>query len=466
MKRAIESGQSKPSPTLLNTPTMQHRAGVGNLHDEVVNGHANIRLHVPEPESGHERLLAMAGAPALGNNEHTLVVAPRLAPWLEPKSEELTDHEDLLEAVLKRANDGDIDAYYELGCAYEEVPYIVDSGVQARKWFEMAVAQNHVDAAWRLGNLYLIDAVNRQKDPNFAAELFKKSADQGSVQGLLLLGEWCLDHCGLPVECFANGPGCKTDLEKAFKCFYQAATRDDKKGMSYLWKMFLEGFGVRRDLALATYWRCKCSQTGDSIEIEERSPYVERLSFPSYTFEPMLPYLAKEIEAIGLIKSLSLCDLDIDDQGAAHIAAMIKSNKTLTFLDIGYNDIGEAGAAAIVQAVLCNTTLTKICVIESPGFTKEMSGVLDKRVKQNAKNAQVAQLLSIYVPDQVNFSSALELPVEVAQLIMQELILNDQFTANPLTHAQPYPTIEETRVRAQELAYVIGNAEPAQPRRQ
>lgn len=466
MKRALESGQPTPLRSLPDTPTAQQQAGAGNLPEEVVNGHGNIRLHVLEPEAGHERLLAMAGAPVPGNNENALAVAPRLAQSLARESEDVSDDEDSLETLLQQARDGDVDAQYELGCAYEKAPRTADNGVQARRWFEMAVAQNHADAAWRLGRLYLRDAFQRQKDPNIAVELFKKSADQGVLKGLLQLGEWYLDHCGLPVDRFTNGPGCMPDPEKAFGCFQQAATRGNRRGMSYLWKMFLVGFGVRRDLALATHWRCKYSQTGDSIDLEDSPSFGERLPFPFDMIGQMLPYLAKEIEALGNIKTLSLCELDITDEGGQHIAAMIMTNKTLTCLDIEGNDIDKAGAAAIVAAVLCNTTLTTICVIGSPGFTHEMMDVLDEQVKRNAKNAKIAQLLSIYVPNQANFSSALELPVEVTQLIMQELILNDQFTANPPTHAQPYPTIEETRLRAQELAYVIGNAGAPQPKRQ
>ena len=65
------------------------------------------------------------------------------------------------------------------------------------------------------------------------------------------------------------------------------------------------------------------------------------------------------------VTKLNLCDNDIDDAGAAGLADALKINTTLWVLNLSENSIGDAGAANLADALKLNATLTALNLSEN-----------------------------------------------------------------------------------------------------
>ena len=68
--------------------------------------------------------------------------------------------------------------------------------------------------------------------------------------------------------------------------------------------------------------------------------------------------LADVLKSNTTVTKLNLSSSLIGDAGAAGLADALKSNTTLTVLKLSHNDIGAAGAAGLAEALKSNTTLT------------------------------------------------------------------------------------------------------------
>ena len=71
-------------------------------------------------------------------------------------------------------------------------------------------------------------------------------------------------------------------------------------------------------------------------------------------------YLAIKSGQDTTTTELQLLGCGIDDDLAAEIADMLKSNTTLTALYLGDNQIGAAGTGQLAEALKSNTTLTTL----------------------------------------------------------------------------------------------------------
>ena len=60
------------------------------------------------------------------------------------------------------------------------------------------------------------------------------------------------------------------------------------------------------------------------------------------------------------VKGLNLNGNQLGDAGAEAIAAMLRTNRSLTFLDLERNKIGDAGAEAIAAMLRTNRSLTEL----------------------------------------------------------------------------------------------------------
>ncbi|MCL2139303.1 MAG: sel1 repeat family protein, partial [Treponema sp.] len=83
------------------------------------------------------------------------------------------------ENLLKKAEQGDINAQYELGLLYENGKGVSKDSVKAAEWFGKAAEQGNASAQYELGLLYE-SGQGVSKDSNKAAELFAKAAAQGN----------------------------------------------------------------------------------------------------------------------------------------------------------------------------------------------------------------------------------------------------------------------------------------------
>ncbi|XP_068687326.1 NLR family CARD domain-containing protein 3-like isoform X2 [Montipora foliosa] len=70
--------------------------------------------------------------------------------------------------------------------------------------------------------------------------------------------------------------------------------------------------------------------------------------------------LAKAVEINSTLTDLWLAANTISDSGVAALAKAVESNSTLTNLSLACNEIGDSGAAALAKAVEVNSTLTEL----------------------------------------------------------------------------------------------------------
>ena len=70
--------------------------------------------------------------------------------------------------------------------------------------------------------------------------------------------------------------------------------------------------------------------------------------------------VADALKSNTTLTKLNLSSNGIGAAGAASVADALKSNSTLTKLNLSENDIGDAGAASVADALKFNTTLTKL----------------------------------------------------------------------------------------------------------
>lgn len=105
-----------------------------------------------------------------------------------------------VDAVLKRAQNGDADAQFELGKLFSEGKIIVQNYDSAFYWFTKACEQNHAKAFQYLGNCYLCGE-GVQIDKEKAVECFKRSGELGCPAGFYNLGFTYFNGLGTSVDC-------------------------------------------------------------------------------------------------------------------------------------------------------------------------------------------------------------------------------------------------------------------------
>jgi len=105
-----------------------------------------------------------------------------------------------------RAHQGDIQAMYDLACKRESKGKYDD----AVYWYTNAAKNEHADAQYALGQLYIKGKRNLAQ----AVHWFQKAADQGLADARYALG-----------VCYEEGCGVELDESKAFHWFEKAATQ-------------------------------------------------------------------------------------------------------------------------------------------------------------------------------------------------------------------------------------------------
>ena len=92
--------------------------------------------------------------------------------------------------------------------------------------------------------------------------------------------------------------------------------------------------------------------------------------------------LADVLKSNTTVTKLDLFDNDIGEAGAAGLAEALKSNTTLTVLELSSNGIGNAGAAGLAEALKSNTTLT-VLELSSNGIGNAGAAGLAEALKSN-----------------------------------------------------------------------------------
>lgn len=116
------------------------------------------------------------------------------------------DHEEAMVWYLRAANQGDVNAQFNIGSFY----YYAQDYVQAMEWYEKAADQGYAPAQFSIGVFFDKGDVN-WRDYTQAMTWYKKAADQGYVGAQYNIG-----------LLYENGEGVKRDFSQA-RAWYQKA---------------------------------------------------------------------------------------------------------------------------------------------------------------------------------------------------------------------------------------------------
>jgi TPR repeat protein len=108
-------------------------------------------------------------------------------------------------------------------------------------WFEKAATQGHIDAQFRLYEIYYGGGIGQ--DLQKAAYWCEKAAEQGKAVAQFKLALM-----------YKNGEGVYKDLQKAAYWYEKAATQGDEDAQYNLGIMYYKGEGVEKDFGKAAHW--------------------------------------------------------------------------------------------------------------------------------------------------------------------------------------------------------------------
>jgi TPR repeat protein len=192
-------------------------------------------------ETGDAEAQAVLGLRYLNGVEGYPVNVPEAIKWLR-----------------KAVESGDPTAMAGLGLCYQNGTGVEQNHREAKKWMENSVAKGDALGQFLLGTWCLTgdnDAVS--KDPNKAAELFRKSAEQECVSAMA--------HFGI---CLRDGIGIERDIEEAVKWLQKSVDQGDHLGQLALGACYYTGNGVNKDIKKAIELIGKSAAQGNQEAID------------------------------------------------------------------------------------------------------------------------------------------------------------------------------------------------------
>ncbi|MCL2663490.1 MAG: sel1 repeat family protein [Oscillospiraceae bacterium] len=178
----------------------------------------------------------------------------------------------LIEDILGRANNGDIEAQYQLGKLYlfgslEEQNYTVQKSYQIEEndydyavgWLEKAAEQGHTGAQCTLGLCYYCGYRFTKENEKLAYRWFEEAAKQGYSIAQYFIGSF-----------FKNGVYVELDNKQAFEWYEKAAEQgyaDAQYKLGEFYSTMCADIGIPKDDDKATYWWKKAAEQGQTEAI-------------------------------------------------------------------------------------------------------------------------------------------------------------------------------------------------------
>lgn len=135
-----------------------------------------------------------------------------------------------------------ISLYAKTFSSFEEAEkaFILYGDKDAEAYVLEAGGKGHPKGQFYLAYMYVYGSKDFQKDEKKGIELFKQSADQGTIAAQLIVGDM-----------YRDGKGVRQDYSKAVDYYQKAAEQDNEQGLSSLAWMFQEGIGVNKNIEIA-----------------------------------------------------------------------------------------------------------------------------------------------------------------------------------------------------------------------
>jgi TPR repeat protein len=168
-------------------------------------------------------------------------------------SAQAVEHDAAFVARIKAlAELGDATAQYELASCYNagDCDGVRQDNVNAFEWYEKAATQGNADAQFNLGVAYEYGQ-GGQQDYVRACEWYEKAATQGNADAQFKLG-----------VLYESGHGVKQNYAKAREWYKKAAAQGVAQAQYLLGRMYLNGQGVRQNTSTAKKWYGQACDNG------------------------------------------------------------------------------------------------------------------------------------------------------------------------------------------------------------
>ncbi|WP_054600519.1 tetratricopeptide repeat protein [Neisseria sp. 74A18] len=159
--------------------------------------------------------------------------------------------ENEINQLKQLAEQGDVEAQFNLGGLYHQGLGVEQSDSKAAEWYGKAAEQGHVKAQFNLGVCYDQGLGVEQSDSK-AAEWYEKAAEQGHVKAQFNLG-----------LCYDQGLGVEQSDSKAAEWYGKAAEQGDVDAQFNLGVCYGQGLGVEQSDSKAAEWYGKAAEQGD-----------------------------------------------------------------------------------------------------------------------------------------------------------------------------------------------------------
>jgi TPR repeat protein/DNA-binding XRE family transcriptional regulator len=197
-------------------------------------------LHISLENDAYTKLISL-----VGDTDRYKAVIAKLEKYENAQPTSLS----VLEGWKLKAENGDADAMFSLGNAYDDGENGAPTDyTEANKWYRMAADKNHTAACNNLGVAYLWGRGVKQ-DYAEALRLFQKSDEVPNPYGVG--NPWARENIG---RLYREGLGVEQSYEEAVKWYELAAELKFPLAQYRLGEMYEEGLGVARDLAKAAVY--------------------------------------------------------------------------------------------------------------------------------------------------------------------------------------------------------------------
>lgn len=156
------------------------------------------------------------------------------------------------EDTLKKADQGDAEAQFNLGSLYLDGEGVPQNSKKAVLWYTKSAEQGYSNSQMMLGTMYT-SGESVPQDHIQAMYWYKKSAEQGNAYAQFQLG-----------ATYDYGIGVLQDYEQAIYWYKKSAEQGSCRAQLNLALMYDDGKGIPKDYKQAAFWYNKAAEQGDA----------------------------------------------------------------------------------------------------------------------------------------------------------------------------------------------------------
>lgn len=156
-------------------------------------------------------------------------------------------------AEINKAEQGDIQAQFNIGERYYYGDGIEENHEEAVKWYRKAAEQGYAIAQCNIGYCYG-NGDGVEKNYEEAVKWYRKAAEQGDADAQTNLG-----------VCYKNGDGVEKNYDEAVKWYRKAAEQGFARAQTNLGYCYYKGNGVEQNYEEVVKWYRKAAEQGNDV---------------------------------------------------------------------------------------------------------------------------------------------------------------------------------------------------------